>query len=272
MNAVENSDSETATDDLPDESGRTQVAAQVDKSGDRIQKMFGEISGRYDFLNHFLSGGVDYYWRWRTVRRIRPAGDLPILDVCTGTGDLAIAYWKKARGQAPVVGTDFTPEMLVIARQKSAKLGIAAQAGSSPTDAAETDDSASPGKATLTFIEADTMQLPPESNLFQIVSVAFGLRNVSDTVAGLKEMTRVCKPGGQVAVLEFSMPDRHHLDAADVRNCHAVRGSQASFGRMSVNAPTIDACRRYAEGVSPISQGSPRSGAPLVVFVNFAVP
>jgi len=216
MNAVENSDSETATDDLPDESGRTQVAAQVDKSGDRIQKMFGEISGRYDFLNHFLSGGVDYYWRWRTVRRIRPAGDLPILDVCTGTGDLAIAYWKKARGQAPVVGTDFTPEMLVIARQKSAKLGIAAEAGSSPTDAAETDDSASPGKATLTFIEADTMQLPLESDLFQIVSVAFGLRNVSDTVAGLKEMTRVCKPGGQVAVLEFSMP-RNRLFGAVYR-------------------------------------------------------
>jgi demethylmenaquinone methyltransferase/2-methoxy-6-polyprenyl-1,4-benzoquinol methylase len=211
MNAVENSDSQTATDDLPDESGRTQVAAQVDKSGDRIQKMFGEISGRYDFLNHFLSGGVDYYWRWRTVRKVRPHGDSPILDVCTGTGDLALAYWKKAGGKTAVVGTDFTPEMLVIARQKSAKLGI-------PTEAASSDgDTATAGqKAPLTFQQADTMELPLESDVYQIVSVAFGLRNVSDTVAGLKEMTRVCKPGGQVAVLEFSMP-RNRLFGAVYR-------------------------------------------------------
>lgn len=216
MNAVENSASETTTDDLPDDSGLAEVPAQVDKSGDRIQKMFGEISGRYDFLNHFLSGGVDYYWRWRTVRRIRPNGSSPILDVCTGTGDLAIAYWKKARGQAAVVGTDFTPEMLVIARQKSAKLGIPAKDAASQSASSENGNSASDEKSPLTFLEADTMQLPLESNLFQIVSVAFGLRNVSDTVAGLKEMTRVCKPGGQVAVLEFSMP-RNRLFGAVYR-------------------------------------------------------
>ena len=107
-----------------------ETSRQVDKSGDRIQKMFGEISGRYDFLNHFLSGGVDYYWRWRTVRRIRPDGDSPILDVCTGTGDLAIAFWKKAGGATAVVGTDFTPEMLDIARVKTAKMGIPADAAS----------------------------------------------------------------------------------------------------------------------------------------------
>lgn len=160
----------------------------VDKTGSRIRRMFGEISGRYDFLNHVLSGGTDIYWRWRTVRRVAPTNDAPILDVCTGTGDLAIAYWKKARGRARVVGTDFTHEMLVIARQKAAKL-------TGSTDA-----------ASLSFLEADTLQLPFNDNQFQIVSVAFGLRNVSDTVGGLREMTRVCQPGGRVAVLEFSMP------------------------------------------------------------------
>lgn len=159
----------------------------VDKSGTRIRRMFGEISGRYDLLNHLLSGGTDYYWRWRTVRKVAPSGSTPILDVCTGTGDLAIAYWKKAKRQVRVVGTDFTHEMLVIAQDKSRKL-------------------ASPSSAELTFLEADTLQLPFEDSQFQIVSVAFGLRNVSDTVDGLKEMTRVCAPGGQVAVLEFSMP------------------------------------------------------------------
>ena len=121
--------------------------------------------------------------------------------MCTGTGDLAIAYWKKAGGTTAVVGTDFTPEMLDIARVKTAKMGIRAEATS-----AEANGSPSSTKAPLTFHQADTMELPLESDLYQIVSVAFGLRNVSDTVAGLKEMTRVCMPGGQVAVLEFSMP------------------------------------------------------------------
>jgi len=207
MNAVENSESDTTSQAAESakataaETDTGETSEQVDKSGDRIQKMFGEISGRYDFLNHFLSGGVDYYWRWRTVRRIRPGGDSPILDVCTGTGDLAIAFWKKAGGTTAVVGTDFTPEMLDIARVKTAKMGIPAEAASS-----ETNGTSSGTKAPLTFQQADTMELPLDSDLYQIVSVAFGLRNVSDTVAGLKEMTRVCKPGGQVAVLEFSMP------------------------------------------------------------------
>ena len=75
----------------------------IDKSELRIRLMFGEISPRYDFLNHFLSGGTDWYWRWRTVRAVPPCGDAPILDVCTGTGDLALAYWKKRRGKVPVV-------------------------------------------------------------------------------------------------------------------------------------------------------------------------
>src|ERR1700758_712418 len=87
----------------------------VDKSDERIRRMFGEISPRYDFLNHFLSGGTDSYWRWRTVRAAAPRGTAPILDVCTGTGDLALAYWKKGHGQVPVIGSDFTREMLVIA-------------------------------------------------------------------------------------------------------------------------------------------------------------
>ena len=217
MNAVENSESDTSSAEAESasataaETGTAETSRQVDKSGDRIQKMFGEISGRYDFLNHFLSGGVDYYWRWRTVRRIRPNGESPILDVCTGTGDLAIAFWKKAGGATAVVGTDFTPEMLDIARVKTAKMGIPADAASS-----EANGSSSSTKAPLTFQQADTMVLPLDSDLYQIVSVAFGLRNVSDTVAGLKEMTRVCKPGGQVAVLEFSMP-RNKLFSAVYR-------------------------------------------------------
>lgn len=166
----------------------------VDKSERRIREMFGEISPRYDFLNHFLSGGTDYYWRWRTVRRAAPQGDLPILDVCTGTGDLAVAYWRRGRGRIRVVGADFTHEMLTLARQKTASL-----------------DACAPP---IEFVEADAQRLPFANDRFQIVSVAFGLRNVTQTLAGLKEMARVCAPGGRVVVLEFSMPTNAVLGSA----------------------------------------------------------
>src|SRR5262245_17360616 len=90
----------------------------VDKSGARIRQLFGEISSRYDLMNHVLSGGVDYYWRYRTVRIVSPLGAEPILDVCTGTGDLALAYWKRGKRRIPVIGSDFTHEMLTIANEK----------------------------------------------------------------------------------------------------------------------------------------------------------
>ena len=160
--------------------------------------MFGEISGRYDLMNHVLSGGVDVYWRWRTVRRVAPVGSDPILDVCTGTGDLALAYWKKGQGRIRVEATDFTPEMLRIAEIKRDKRFSRQLAA---------------GAAPITFREADTQHLPFDDNSFQIVSVAFGLRNVTDTDLGLKEMIRVCQPGGRVAVLEFSMPTNWLLNA-----------------------------------------------------------
>jgi demethylmenaquinone methyltransferase/2-methoxy-6-polyprenyl-1,4-benzoquinol methylase len=162
----------------------------IDKSEQRIRRMFGEISPQYDFLNHFLSGGTDWYWRWRTVRAAAPLGTEPILDVCTGTGDLALAYWKKGAGKVPVVGADFTREMLVIADRKAAKPQASARADGVP----------------LVFLQADAQQLPFAEGQFQIVSVAFGLRNVTDTRRGLTEMVRVCQPGGRVVVLEFSLP------------------------------------------------------------------
>lgn len=158
----------------------------VDKSGPRVRRMFGEIAGKYDFLNHLLSLNVDRYWRWRTVRTVSPKSGDRILDVCTGTGDLALAYHKATKGGAEIVGADFCHEMLALGHQK----GMKAQAGDR-----------------LSFIEADTQNLPFPSDRFNIVTVAFGLRNVADTDAGLAEMTRVCSPGGHVAVLEFSSPE-----------------------------------------------------------------
>jgi len=95
----------------------------VDKSSDRVRRMFGQIAGRYDFLNHLLSLGIDHYWRWRTVRLVPPSGSLPILDVCTGTGDLAFAYDRASGGNTPIVGGDFCHEMLVRAAEKARRKG-----------------------------------------------------------------------------------------------------------------------------------------------------
>ncbi len=160
----------------------------VDKSESRIRRMFGEISTRYDLLNHLLSGGTDLYWRWRTVCLARPTSDAPVLDVCTGTGDLALAYWRAGQGRVPVVGSDFTHEMLAIAREKWVRVAGGVNL------------------SRMRFVEADTQHLPFDDNQFQIVSVAFGLRNVTRTEVGLSEMARVCRPGGKVVVLEFSTP------------------------------------------------------------------
>ena len=164
----------------------------VDKSGKRVRRMFGAIAPRYDRMNHLLSMNVDRYWRWRTVRIVRPEGTDPILDICSGTGDLAFAFARKAHERTPIVAADFCAEMLEIGRRKLANLDR-------------------PGP--FSFVEADAQQLPFEADTFQIVSVAFGLRNVTDTDRGLREMTRVCRPGGRVAVLEFSMPRRQPVRA-----------------------------------------------------------
>jgi len=152
--------------------------------------MFGEIAARYDFLNHLLSLNIDKRWRRKTVREVPPVGNAPLLDLCTGTGDLALAYTQQTR--APIVAADFCPQMLSIGKQKAERAGLAQQ---------------------IEFVEADAEQLPFATDRFQIVAVAFGLRNVSNTDVALEEMARVCAPGGKVAVLEFSSPRTWPLSA-----------------------------------------------------------
>ncbi len=157
----------------------------VNKSETRVRRMFGSIASRYDLLNHLLSLNMDRYWRWQTVRAVPVEGGEPILDVCTGTGDLAIAYFRATKGGVPIVASDFCHPMLVIGRRKGTAAGA---------------------NGHMNFVEADAQHLPLPDDKFQIVSVAFGLRNVTDTDRGLSEMVRVCRPGGRVAVLEFSRP------------------------------------------------------------------
>jgi len=157
----------------------------LDKRETRIRRMFNNIAPRYDLLNHLLSLNVDRYWRWRTTRLVPPQGTAPILDVCTGTGDLALAYDRAAGGRVPVIGADFCHEMLVRATRKAERRGALDR---------------------LRFVEADAQRLPFPDDHFQIACVAFGLRNVTDTDRGIAEMVRVTRPGGRVAILEFSRP------------------------------------------------------------------
>jgi demethylmenaquinone methyltransferase/2-methoxy-6-polyprenyl-1,4-benzoquinol methylase len=164
------------------------VSSQLlDKREARIRRMFGQIAPWYDFLNHLLSLNVDKQWRDRTARLVPPgpASLGPILDLCTGTGDLALTYDRDANGTVPIVGADFSHEMLLRAVKKADAAGAGAR---------------------VRFVEADAQALPFADDTFQLVTVAFGLRNVTDTDRGLREMVRVARPGGRVAVLEFSKP------------------------------------------------------------------
>ncbi|MDB5349844.1 MAG: ubiquinone/menaquinone biosynthesis methyltransferase [Planctomycetota bacterium] len=147
--------------------------------------MFGSIAGRYDLMNHLLSLNIDRLWRRFTTRTVPPQPGVPVLDCCTGTADLALAYDRAGRGASPIVGTDFCHEMLAVGVKKVHKAGA--------------------GKR-VSLIEGDTQRLPVPSDTFGVVTVAFGLRNVANTVLGIDEMIRAARPGGKVAILEFSRP------------------------------------------------------------------
>ncbi|XZE51353.1 bifunctional demethylmenaquinone methyltransferase/2-methoxy-6-polyprenyl-1,4-benzoquinol methylase UbiE [Planctomycetaceae bacterium SH139] len=167
--------------------GSANPSRTLDKSNHRVREMFGQIASRYDLMNHVLSLNIDKRWRRKTVKQLRLKPDGPILDVCTGTGDLAFELSRAAGPAVAVVGSDFCHPMLQVAVKKNRALKAAE---SSAGD--------------VTFLEADSQALPFPDDTFQCVTVAFGLRNIADTDQGLDEMRRVCRPGGQIAVLEFS--------------------------------------------------------------------
>jgi len=152
----------------------------------RIREMFRSISGRYDRANTVLSGGIHHRWRARAVRAAGARKGESVLDCATGTGDLAIAFKKAVGDSGRVIGTDFVPEMLEIARNKA------------------------PG---IQFEVADVTKLPYGDQSFDVASISFGIRNVSDPGRGLAEMARVLRPGGRLIVLEFGQPSSRAFGA-----------------------------------------------------------
>jgi demethylmenaquinone methyltransferase/2-methoxy-6-polyprenyl-1,4-benzoquinol methylase len=158
---------------------------------EQVTEMFNRIAGRYDFLNHFLSFSIDKKWRKELVRMAAEhlnafsgrSGENRILDVATGTGDLAFALCRIP--EAGVTGIDLAGNMLAVAREKARRR-----------------------KADIKFVQGDSEALPFESQTYEVVTVAFGVRNFENLESGLREMRRVLVKGGKVYILEFSTPEK----------------------------------------------------------------
>jgi demethylmenaquinone methyltransferase / 2-methoxy-6-polyprenyl-1,4-benzoquinol methylase len=165
--------------------GATPAGARTEQEAARwVRGMFGRVAPRYDLANHLLSFNIDRHWRRHTVRRVRDILERPgtrALDLCCGTGDLLLELCRGGAGE--VFGSDFCHPMLVAAGEKIVRL-----------------------RASAPLFEADALRLPLADRSFDLLTVAFGFRNLANYQAGLAEMRRVLRPGGVAAILEFSQP------------------------------------------------------------------
>jgi demethylmenaquinone methyltransferase / 2-methoxy-6-polyprenyl-1,4-benzoquinol methylase len=179
----------------------------ISRDPDAVRSMFGRIARRYDLANHLLSGGTDFLWRRRAAKIVATWQPRDVLDLATGSGDLARAIASRLPN-AQVVAADFSPEMLEIAR----------------------------GKGVLNTVVADALQLPFEAGSFDVVTVAFGLRNMANWDRALAEMARVLRDGGRLLVLDFSLPTgalrpayRFYLHRCLPLFASAVTGQKAAY-------------------------------------------
>jgi len=157
-----------------------------------VERMFAGIAPRYDFINRLLSFNIDRSWRKTLLKELTPVlrcPDAKVLDLCCGTGDVLLDLKRVAAAQ--VLGADFCHPMLVIARDKAAQRGLAPQ-----------------------FFEADALELPLAGNMLDGIAISFGFRNLANYAAGLREIERALKPGGILAILEFSHPPDSLVKAA----------------------------------------------------------
>jgi demethylmenaquinone methyltransferase/2-methoxy-6-polyprenyl-1,4-benzoquinol methylase len=164
---------------------RPQGTHDPESAASAVREMFNTISPRYDLLNHVLSMNTDRYWWWRAARRFRHIlrqRDADVLDLCCGTGDMTFALYRRSRGRAAsITGADFAREMLRRAEIK--------------------------GKGTpLRWVEADALHMPFADANFDLVTSAFGFRNLADYDAGLREIIRVLRPNGEIGILDFGEP------------------------------------------------------------------
>jgi demethylmenaquinone methyltransferase/2-methoxy-6-polyprenyl-1,4-benzoquinol methylase len=160
------------------------ITTDVSKTPTRIAGMFDAIAARYDLLNHLLSAGIDRRWRRAAIRSLALTGRERVLDLCTGTADLAIAARTARPAAAAVVGVDFAGEMLRVARNKLRARSLAA----------------------VSLVRGDATRIPLAPGSVDAVTIGFGIRNVEDTRTACAEIARVLMPGGRLAILEFAIP------------------------------------------------------------------
>src|SRR4030042_2228673 len=156
-----------------------------ERDAKKVAQMFSNIAGRYDLLNHVLSLGLDFEWRRKVARETGKVVCHRILDVCTGTGDMAIELCRFWKGTAQVEGLDFSQELINIGREKVQKAKL---------------------NNLITFREGNAESLPYSDEQFDAVTITFGLRNINNRGKALKEFYRVTRPGGCFVCLEFSHP------------------------------------------------------------------
>jgi demethylmenaquinone methyltransferase / 2-methoxy-6-polyprenyl-1,4-benzoquinol methylase len=169
--------------------GTTRPSRDSAQFAGQVNRMFDRIAGRYDLLNSLMTAGLHHGWRQRAADRaeLRP-GDAA-LDVCSGTGDLALELARRVAPSGRVIGCDFSEPMLDLAREKAAERG----------------------EEGVRFEWADALNLPYDAERFDAVTVGFGVRNLSDLDRGVSEMTRVLRPGGRLVILEITQPTRPPL-------------------------------------------------------------
>lgn len=199
----------------------------MDKSPDRIAGMFDAIAPRYDLLNRLLSAGIDQRWRARAVRSLALTGRETLIDVCAGTADVALeAVGRTPAGAARAVGVDFAGAMLALGLKKVAARGLLQR---------------------VTLVRGDALRLPIATGSADAATVAFGIRNVSDTAAGCVELARVLRPGGRLAILEFGVPRvpglsglyRWYFSAVLPRIGRAISGHSAAYSYLPASVGTF---------------------------------
>jgi demethylmenaquinone methyltransferase/2-methoxy-6-polyprenyl-1,4-benzoquinol methylase len=210
----------------------------VSKAPARIAGMFDAIAGRYDFLNHFLSAGIDRRWRRRAIASLRLTGHERVLDLCSGTGDLAIAALRAHPSAARVIGIDFAAAMLAVGARKIEREGV---------------------RGRIELVRGDAMRIPIAGGSVDAVTIAFGIRNVADLVAACREIHRVLKPAGRLAILEFAVPTTPGFSQLYLWYLHSVlprlgRAISRHEGAYNYLQASIDAFVKPAELVTILRQ------------------
>ncbi len=209
-----------------------------DEKAQRVQSMFEKIARRYDLANHLLSGGLDFWWRRRAARQVRAWQPQRLLDLATGSGDLALTLAAACPG-THIVAADFCEPMLELARRKGVP----------------------------NLVVADALALPFAEAEFDVVTVAFGLRNMASWPRALSEMRRVLRPGGHLLVLDFSLPSpplrwfyRRYLHHVLPRFAALVTGEKAAYDYLGdsiekfPHGPAMGALLQEAGFISPTSE------------------